>query len=268
MTMLEVLSNHRLETLKRIREAEDGCREDIWWGYDQEGNDNSRKALRDFFHLSGTFVVSDALPYLKWLGVGEYGKAMKKAAKELDHMVGGWLEEHKQRKLCGGMKENQDFMDALLSIVTDEDEISSYDADTIVKATCLGLILAAIDMTTITLTWALSLLLNNREDLKKAQQELDVQVGRERQVQESDVKNLEYLQAILKETMRLYPAAPLLVSHESLENCTLAGNNFPTGTRLLVNVPKLHRDPSVWVDPTEFRPDTTTNLTFFKGQNP
>ena len=62
---------------------------------------------------------------------------MKKTAKELDQMVGEWLEEHKQRKLFGGMKEHHDFMDVLLSTVTDENEISSYDADTIIKATCL-----------------------------------------------------------------------------------------------------------------------------------
>ena len=84
------------------------------------------------------------------------------------------------------------------------------------------------------MTWTLSLLLNNRETLKKAQQELDIQVGRERQVKELDVKNLEYLQAILKETMHLYHAAPLLVPHESLEDCTLAGYNIPTSTWLLL----------------------------------
>ena len=64
-------------------------------------------------------------------------KAMKKTAKELDHMAQGWLEEHKQRKISGGIKEHQDFLDVMLSIVTDEDEISSYDADIIIKATCL-----------------------------------------------------------------------------------------------------------------------------------
>ena len=133
-----------------------------------------------------------------------------------------------------------------------------------------ALILAATDTTTVTLTWALSLLLNNREALKKAKQELDIQVGRERQVKESDVKNLEYLQAILKETMRLYPAGPLLVPHESLEDCTLVGYNIPIGTRLLVNVPKLHRDPSVWVNPTEFQPErflTTHKDVDVKGQH-
>ena len=98
------------------------------------------KGIERFFRFdweSGTFVVLDALPYLRWLDVGGYENSMKKTAKELDHIVGGLLEENKQRKLCGGMKENQDFMDVLLSIVTDEDEIFSYDADTIIKATCM-----------------------------------------------------------------------------------------------------------------------------------
>ena len=94
-------------------------------------------ALREFFNLSGTFVVLDALPYLKWLDIGGYKKAMKKTAKELDHMARGWLEEHKQKKFCSGMKEHQDFMVVLLSIVSDNDETFGYVVDTIVKATSM-----------------------------------------------------------------------------------------------------------------------------------
>ena len=53
-------------------------------------------------------------------------------------MVGVWLEEHKQKKLSSELKEHQDFMEVLLSIVTeDDDEFSSYDVDTIVKATSM-----------------------------------------------------------------------------------------------------------------------------------
>ncbi|XP_065632881.1 cytochrome P450 82A3 [Quercus suber] len=222
---------------------------------ENDKNDQCRKALRKFMDLSGEFVVSDALPYLRWLDVGGSEKAMKKTAKELDDVTKEWLEEHKQRKISGGVKEHQDFMDVMLSIVTDDDETSSYDVDTIVKATCLALILAASDTSTITLTWALSLLLNNPKTLTKAQEELEIHIGRERQVKESDMKNLVYLQAILKETMRLYPAAPLLVPHESMEDCTLVGYHILTGTRLIVNLPKLHRDPNVWVDPSEFQPE-------------
>ena len=63
--------------------------------YENEGNDQCRKGLRKFFDLTRTFAVSDALPYLRWLDMGGHEKAMKKTAKELDQMVGEWLEEHK-----------------------------------------------------------------------------------------------------------------------------------------------------------------------------
>ncbi|XP_062159506.1 cytochrome P450 CYP82D47-like isoform X2 [Alnus glutinosa] len=237
---------------------------------ENEANDHCRKSLRDYFDLTGVFVVSDALPYLRWLDLGGYEKAMKQTAKELDHVLEGWLEEHKQKKVSGEAKGHQDFMDVMLSNVTDEEKISNYDAGTITKATCLSLILGATDTTTITLTWALSLLLNNRKALKKAQQELDVQIGKERQVKQSDMKNLVYLQAILKETMRLYPPGPLSIPHESSEDCTLAGYHIPAGTRLLVNLSKIQRDPHVWSDPNEFRPErflTTHKDVDVRGQH-
>ncbi|KAG7943811.1 hypothetical protein I3843_15G063700, partial [Carya illinoinensis] len=269
---LEILSNHRIEMFKHIRESEINTNNNTlvemkrWFGYvtqnvlfmmvikkrfswsatkdENKGNDQCRKAMRDLFVLTGTFVVSDLLPYLRWLDLGGYEKAMKKTARELDHELEGWLEEHKQRRISGEVKkEHQDFMDVMLSIVIDSEEISSHEADAITKATCLALILAGTDTTTI---------------------------GRDRLVMESDLKNLVYLQAVIKETMRLYPAAPLSLPHESFEDCTLAGYHIPAGTRLLVNLSKIHRDPQVWSDPTEFCPErflTTHKDVDFKGQH-
>ncbi|GMN22093.1 hypothetical protein TIFTF001_040179 [Ficus carica] len=108
------------------------------------------------------------------------------------------------------------------------------------------------------------------DSLRRVQQELDENVGRERQVRESDVKNLIYLQAVIKETLRLYPAGPLLAPRESSEDCTVGGYQIPAGTRLLVNASKLHRDPNVWSDPLEFRPErflTTHKDVEVGGQN-
>lgn len=102
-------------------------------------DDRCRKALRDFFELTGTFVVSDALPYLKWLDFGGYEKAMKKTSKELDQLAQRWLEEHKRKRVSGEVNGAQDFMDVMLSIL-DGAELgisSTYDADTINKATSL-----------------------------------------------------------------------------------------------------------------------------------
>ncbi|KAB1221363.1 Cytochrome P450 82A3 [Morella rubra] len=237
---------------------------------ENEGNDQCRQALRDFMDLTGAFAVSDALPYLRWLDLGGYERAMKKTAKELDRVLEGWLQEHKQRKTSREVKGDSDFMDVMLSTITVDKDTSSYDVDTIIKATCLSAILGTADTTAVTLSWALSLLFNNPGALKKAQEELELQVGRERQVKESDVKNLIYLRAILKETLRLYPPGPLSVPHESIEDCTLAGYHVPAGTQLLVNLTKLHRDPHVWVDPNEFRPErflTTHKDVDVRGQH-
>ena len=118
-----------------------------------------------------------------------------------------------------------------------------------------SLILGGYDPTFITLTWALSLLLNNRHVLEKAQAELEIHVGKHRQVHGSDIKNLVYLQAIIKETLRLYPATPLSLPHEAMEDCSVAGFQIQSGTRLLINLWKMHRDPRVWPDPLEFQPE-------------
>ncbi|PRQ26951.1 putative cytochrome P450 [Rosa chinensis] len=47
------------------------------------------------------FAVGDAIPYLRWLDLGGHEKAMKKTAKEMDAIVGGWLEEHKRKRELG-----------------------------------------------------------------------------------------------------------------------------------------------------------------------
>lgn len=121
-----------------------------------------------------------------------------------------------------------------------------------------------------TLTWALALLVNNPLVLKKAQQELKNHVGVDRIVEESDLENLLYIKAIIKETMRLYPAGPLSVPHESIEDCIVGGYSIPKGTRLLVNVWKIQHDPDIWTDPFEFQPErflTSKKEIDVKGQH-
>lgn len=118
-----------------------------------------------------------------------------------------------------------------------------------------NLIVGGSDSTSLTSTWILSALLNNRQAMKRAQEELDLKVGRSRWVEESEIPQLAYLRAIIKESLRLYSAAPLLVPHEATEDCNVCGYHIPKGTRLIVNAWKLHRDPRVWSNPEEFDPD-------------
>ncbi|KAF4346228.1 hypothetical protein G4B88_021774 [Cannabis sativa] len=232
-------------------------------GSDDQSGDEARrchKAISEFFRLIGIFVVSDAVPFLWWLDLNGHEKAMKKTAKELDTILEGWVEEHRKKRasLSKATKEEEeeDFIDVMLSL-QDQGALSNfqYDPSTSIKSTCLALILGGGDTTAGTITWAISLLLNNPQVLKKVQEELDLHVGKDRQVDDSDIKNLVYLQAIVKETLRLYPAGPLLGPREALEDCTVAGYHVPAGTRLVVNVWKIQRDPRVWSNPEKFEPE-------------
>ncbi|PPR90798.1 hypothetical protein GOBAR_AA29882 [Gossypium barbadense] len=64
-----------------------------------------------------------------------------------------------------------------------------------------------------------------------------------------------FVDAIIKETFRLYPPVPMLMPHVLREDCCVSGYHIPQGTRLFVNDWKLHRDPRVWSNPEEFEPE-------------
>ncbi|KAL3509884.1 hypothetical protein ACH5RR_029285 [Cinchona calisaya] len=183
--------------------------------------------VKELSRLIGLFLVSDSIPLLRWLDWGGYEKKMKVISKEMDQIADGWLRKHRQkkefRKDTGG--DHQDFMDVMISLLAGAENAAGYDADTITKATCL------------------------------VQEELDFQVGRERQVSESDIPNLVYLQAMVNETLRLHPAGALGGIREFTEDSVICGYHIPKGTRLLPNLWKLHRDPKVWPEPLEFRPE-------------
>lgn len=114
---------------------------------------------------------------------------------------------------------------------------------------------AGTDTSAATSEWALSLLLNHPQVLKKAQIEIEKHVGQDRLIEESDISNLPYLHCIINETLRMYPAGPLLVPHESSDKCTIGGYHVPAKTMLLVNLWAIQNDPKNWEDPRKFEPE-------------
>lgn len=116
------------------------------------------------------------------------------------------------------------------------------------------MLLAGTDTTAVTLEWAMANLLN--QVLRKTKMELNDVVSREGHLmEESDVDTCTYLSNVISETLRLYPAAPLLVPHASSDNCTVAGYDIPRGTWLFVNAWAIQRDPKVWDEPEVFKPE-------------
>ncbi|KAF8019133.1 hypothetical protein BT93_H3880 [Corymbia citriodora subsp. variegata] len=217
-----------------------------------------KKAINKALYLFGAFVLSDAIPWLEWLDFQGHVRSMKETGRELDSVLEKWLGQHLEKRsnkeiLVDGS--DADFMDYLLESLPKDDVVFGHERKDVIKATALILILTGTESTSITVTWALSLLLNHPAALKLAQQELDAIIGQDKWVQESDLSNLKYLQAIVKETLRLYPPAPMTGIREAMADCHINGYHVPKGTRVLVNIWKLQRDPRVWPKPDAFCPE-------------
>ena len=120
--------------------------------------------------------------------------------------------------------------------------------------------IAGTETSSSTLEWAMTLLLNHPEELQKVKSEIDSQVGHDRVLNDSDLVKLPYLRHVIDETLRLFPPAPVLLPHYSTEPCTIGGFSIPKQTMLMVNAWAIHRDPKIWENPDEFRPERFERL--------
>ncbi|KAL6143099.1 hypothetical protein ACLB2K_053795 [Fragaria x ananassa] len=113
---------------------------------------------------------------------------------------------------------------------------------------------AGSETTATAIEWAMSELLRNPRAMNKAQYELRKLLKGKPKVEEEDVQNLDYLKAVVKETLRLHPPAPLH-TRESSERCEIGGYEFPKKTKVITNLWALGRDPESWVDAESFKPE-------------
>ncbi|BAU01969.1 hypothetical protein VIGAN_11136000 [Vigna angularis var. angularis] len=212
--------------------------------------------FKEYMRLFGVFTIGDAVPWLRRFDFGGHEKAMRENFKQLDAVVGEWLEEHKRKRKLDGEKGEKggDFMESML-LEFDGTNIHGFDSDTIIKATAMALILGGTDTSSASNIWTLSLLLNNPGTLKKVMEEIDTHIGKERLVTESDTNKLVYLHAVVKESLRLYPPTPLNAPREFREDCKLGEYHVKKGTRLITNLWKIQTDPKIWPEPLEFKPE-------------
>ncbi|KAI0520012.1 hypothetical protein KFK09_007477 [Dendrobium nobile] len=114
---------------------------------------------------------------------------------------------------------------------------------------------AAIETTLWSIEWGIAELVNHPEVQRKLREELDTVLGRGNQITEPDTHKLPYLQAVIKETLRLRMAIPLLVPHMNLHDAKLGGYEIPAESKILVNAWWLANNPAQWKNPEQFRPE-------------
>lgn len=144
-----------------------------------------------------------------------------------------------------GERERTDVLAILANATTEDGDRLS---DNVIRADLITLMLAGHETTATTLAWLLNLVLHHPEVLARLRG--DIQSGQ-----------TEYTQAVINETLRLRPAAPI-TGRMTVGRYRLGDYTLDPGTRIVLLLDAINRDPQTYPDPDEFRPER------FLGQRP
>ncbi|KAI3470169.1 hypothetical protein Pfo_026832 [Paulownia fortunei] len=242
---------------------------------DGEGGRKFKEVLETLGVLLGAFNVGEFIPWLVWIKyVNGMNAKVRKVAKDLDEFLEFVVKEHMdERRRKGddgggsGEGENQkDFVDVLLEIQRNEEGGFALDAISI-KALILDMFAAGTDTTFTLIEWTLSELIRHKNVMVKLKNELKNIAGCNSTITEEDLDKCQYLKAVVKETLRLHPPLPLLVPRESTQDVKLLSYDIAAGTRVVINMWAIGRDPLLWEDPGKFWPERFLHSSVdFKGQ--
>ncbi|XAR63793.1 Flavonoid 3'-monooxygenase [Bertholletia excelsa] len=212
--------------------------------------DEFKQMVVELMVLAGVFNIGDFVPALERLDLQGVAAKMKKLHARFDAFLNAIMDEHKL-----GEGNHSDLLTTLISLKDNADGEGGKLSDVEIKALLLDLFTAGTDTSASTVEWAIAELIRHPNILARAQQELDTIVGPGRLVTESDLAQLTFLQAVIKETFRLHPSTPLSLPRMAAQSCEINGYHIPEGSTLLVNVWAIARDPDVWTEPLKFRPE-------------
>ncbi|XP_049391881.1 cytochrome P450 71AU50-like [Solanum stenotomum] len=223
--------------------------------------------VKETSRMAATPNLAELFPFLRFIDFQGSIHRMKQIAKSCDEFLENVIDEHARQYSSDQSKTSTDMVDTLMEIMQSGEAEFEFDRRH-VKAILLDLLVASMDTSSTSIEWILSELFRHPNVMKKLQSELDYVVGQKGIVEEKDLENLDYLNMVIKEGFRLHPVAPLLLPHESIEDCTLDGFHIPKGSRVLVNVWAIRRDPDVWHEPKKFIPEWFVESTIdVRGQN-
>ncbi|CAA7022976.1 unnamed protein product [Microthlaspi erraticum] len=235
-------------------------------GCDERGEINFRHIIRTYMELLGTFPVGEYIPSLAWIDrICNLDGKVKDAINKSDSFLERVVQEHEVDD--GAHKERSDFVDILLSVQKDKTMGFEFNRSDL-KIILLDMFIGGTSTTFTLMEWTMTELMRHPECMSKLQEEIRSNSPHNLYVKEEEVEKMTYLNAVVKEALRLHPPAPLL-PRLLTEDVKLKGYDIAAGTHVFINAWAIQRDTSSWgLDAEEFRPERHLNSPLdFQGQD-
>ncbi|KAL0331404.1 UNVERIFIED_CONTAM: cytochrome [Sesamum angustifolium] len=219
--------------------------------------------------------ISDYFPILARFDIQGVEKKMTSLLQRVDVITEDTIDERmknssEKSEAATTKKDGRtDFLQILVDLMQDENNKELLGKAQI-KAMLINIIGGGTDTSSTTIEWVMAELLCHPKVMTKVQNELDKVVGLDNIVEESHIPKLAYLDAVLKETLRLHPIGPFLTPRTPSQSCTIGGYTIPKGSTIFLNVWSIQRNPLAWENPLEFKPERFLDNTMkwdFNGNN-
>lgn len=170
---------------------------------------------------------------------------VRRAVKHLEQTVYRIIERRRA--------DNRDSGDLLSMLMQVQDEDGTHMTDKQLRDEILTLMLAGHETTALALSWTWHLLAQHPQEEQKLHAELDAVLGG-RTPAFSDLAALPYADAVIKESMRLYPPAWSL-ARTVIADLDLGGYRIPAGANVVMSQWIMHRDARYFSEPDKFNPE-------------
>ncbi|KAL4562780.1 hypothetical protein LXL04_026810 [Taraxacum kok-saghyz] len=232
--------------------------------YDTVSSQEFKEAVMALLELVGKPNLADFFPILKPFDPQGFLQQGNVYGHKLLAIIDKIINKRLESRLSSST--NNDVLDSLLNLVQKDE--SSFSCDDM-RHLFFALFVAGTDTATGTIEWAMAELIRNPVKMEIVRSEIfkDMQNNTEH-IEEKHIPQFPYLQAVIKETLRLHPPAPFLVPHQAIDNVEVKGFMVPKNAQIICNVWAMGRDPSVWSNPEMFMPERFLESNIdYKGQD-
>ncbi|KAJ3100462.1 hypothetical protein HDU97_002199 [Phlyctochytrium planicorne] len=211
-----------------------------------------QEAMKAYQYAFEVINLRSTIPEVLWPLTGVSTPTVIEKLKPLRDTIQRTIDNKRHNK-----KNEDKSLDDVLDRLLESDEWTDEE----ITDEVIALFLAGGETTANILTFCVLHLDQSPEVREKMVAEIDAVLGDSQVVTIDDINNLKYMECVVKEILRLYPAVPIPVGREALEDIEILGHVVKKGTIVFTDLTGVQRDPTYWKYPDIFSPSRWVDFT-------